>query len=60
MEENWGEIKLDGRIILKLPLKMKDVMVWTDLNRFRVGSKWLDFVNTVMNLHVECLDQVSS
>jgi hypothetical protein len=47
-----GDLCLDGKIILKLILKMYGVTIWTGFIWLRIRSNCVSIVNGVMNLCV--------
>jgi hypothetical protein len=45
----WGDPRIDGRIILRQIFRKWDVGVWTGLKWLRI-DRWRALVNAVMNL----------
>jgi hypothetical protein len=50
--DNWGDLDVDGRIILGWIFRKRDVGLWTGMGWLRV-DRWQAIVNAVMNLRVQ-------
>jgi hypothetical protein len=48
--DDFEDLCLDGRIILKVIIMKEDVRMWTGLIWLKIGGQWLAVVNTVINL----------
>ena len=47
--DHMEDLRVDGKIILKLSFKKWDREAWTGLLRLRIRDSWRALVNTVMN-----------
>ena len=50
--DHWGDLGVDGRIILGCISRRWDVGMWTGLGWSRIGDRWRTLVSAVMNLRV--------
>jgi len=51
--DHWGDLGVDGWIILGWISRRWDVVIWTGLGWPRIRDKWRALVSAVMNLRVQ-------